>query len=412
MSEETAKADLASLRIQRDVPRAAAASDGKSRTWVWIVLAGVVVATGGLWAWTSHGRVIEVQTARVERLAPATVQSLLTATGYVVAQRKAAVASKGTGRLEVLNVQEGDAVKAGDVIARLEAHDVNASLESARSSVTQAEATLAQARAVEREAKLNFDRVQELRTKDLASQSDFDVAEARYGSAEAGADAARAALETSRAAVKWAEVQVENTIIRAPFDGTVLTKQADVGEVVAPFASSSSSRAAVVTIADMSSLEVEADVSESNIQRIAVGQPCLITLDAFPAEPYRGTVKKIVPTADRAKATVLTKVGFDRLDGRVLPEMSAKVNFLPAQSDLQAVNTATVLSVPQSALVHRDGHDVVFVVRQGRAYATQVEVGQTYGSALEIKSGVQMGDVVVTPVPDALSDRGQVKLKS
>jgi HlyD family secretion protein len=220
-----------------------------------------------------------------------------------------------------------------------------------------------------------------------------------------------AAVAAARANAEYAAVQVENTYIRAPFDGTVLSKHADVGEVVAPFASSASSRGAVVTIADMSSLQVEADVSESNIPRITPGQPCLITLDAFPAEPYRGKVEKIVPTADRAKATVLTKIAFENLDVRVLPEMSAKVNFLPAGSGLADVSTATVLAVPRVAVVERNGRQVVFTVRQGKAYAMPVEVGQTYGGTLEIRSGLAGGEVIVSDVPEGLTDGSRIELK-
>jgi RND family efflux transporter MFP subunit len=189
----------------------------------------------------------------------------------------------------------------------------------------------------------------------------------------------------------------------------VLTKNADVGEVVAPFASSASSRGAVVTLADMTSLEFEADVSESNIRRVRVGLPCIITLDALPAEPYRGRVKKIVPTADRARATVLTKVAFDALDDRVLPEMSANVNFLSAETDSQAIDTRTVLAVPAAALAERDGRTVVFTVREGRAVLASVEVGARYGGAVEIRGGLREGEVVVLDPPSRLRDGGRVQ---
>jgi len=413
MNEETAKSDLSKLRIPRDEPDPG--KPGVRRTapirWPWLVIGAVIVVIALAVVWATRHPVIEVQTATVTRLAPATAQSLLTATGYVVAQRKAAVASKGTGRLEKLNVVEGDQVRTGEVIAQLEATDVTASLQAARAGIAQAEANLEQARAVQQEAKSSYGRVQELRAKSLAAQSDLDIAQAHYETAEANVNAAQAALASARANADYAAVQVENTYIRAPFDGTVLSKHADVGEVVAPFASSASSRGAVVTIADMSSLQVEADVSESNIQQITPAQPCLITLDAFPAEPYRGRVEKIVPTADRSKATVLTKIAFDQIDARVLPEMSAKVSFLPAGTDTQSVTTATVLAVPGSAVAQRDNRPVVFVVRQGQVFATPVEMGQTYGGVIEIRSGVQAGDVVVAVVPERLGDGDKIKLK-
>jgi RND family efflux transporter MFP subunit len=413
MDEESRKTDIASLRIHRDSPAPSASSaPRKGFSWYWAALTVAVAALAIYFIIGSRHSGIEVATAAVSRIAPASAQSLLTATGYVVAQRSASVASKGTGRLEELNVREGDQVKAGDVIARLEAQDVNASLAASRASMKAADAGVELAKAQAREAKLAFDRMEELHTKNLASTAEYDQARAAHESAEANVAAAEASLNASQANVNWAEVQVENTIIRAPFDGTVLTKEADVGEVVAPFASSASSRGAVCTIADMSSLEVEADVSEANIRQIRVEQPCLITLDALPAEPYRGRVKKVVPTADRSKATVMVKVAFDQLDGRVLPEMSAKINFLPDSTEVASVSTETVLTVPSDAVVHRNGVTEVFVVSQGKVSARTVEVGRTYGVALEVKSGVNVGEIVVVSPPESLSDGDSVKLKS
>lgn len=413
MTTDSPRPSLSSLRINRDEPRPSGPSaSSKSRAWLWGLIAVAVVALIGYFFFGRGAAAIEVQTATVQRLAPASAQSLLTATGYVVAQRAAAVASKGTGRLEELRVEEGDQVKAGDIIARLEAADVTASLGAARAAQKEAEAAVEYAKAQAREARLRFDRVSGLRDKQLASEAEYDQARAASESAEANVVAAEAGLRAAAANVEWAEVQVENTIIRAPFDGTVLTKTADVGEVVAPFASSSSSRGAVVTIADMSSLEVEADVSESNIQQIRVGQPCLITLDALPAEPYRGRVKKVVPTADRSKATVMVKVAFDQLDGRVLPEMSAKISFLPSDLQSDAVSTKTVLTVPSSAVVQRNGAAAVFVVKQGRVSMRPVETGQTYGGAVEVRAGVELGDVVVIAPPPQLGEGDAIKLKS
>jgi RND family efflux transporter MFP subunit len=413
MDQEPTRPSLASLRIQRDEPLQTSRSGPvKSRTWIWIAAGLIVVAVVGYVLLGGVKSAVEVQTASVARLAPASAQSLLTATGYVVAQRAAAVASKGTGRLEELRVEEGDRVKAGEIIARLEASDVNAALAAAKAALGQAEAGLESANALGREAKLRFERVEELREKKLASEAEYDQARAAHETAVANIGSAQAGLTVARANVQWAEVQVENTIIRAPFDGTVLTKTADVGEVVAPFASSASSRGAVVTIADMTSLEVEADVSEANIQQIHIDQPSLITLDALPAEPYRGRVKKIVPTADRSKATVMVKVAFDQPDERVLPEMSAKISFLPKTTAAESVSTKTVLTVPSAAVVHRNGASIVFVVRQGRISARPVQTGQTYGGVVEVQSGLELGESVVLTPPDNMQDGDAVKLKS
>lgn len=407
---ESTKPQLSSLRINRDPAPSVPRGQRTLGIWLWVGAAAVVIVAALLFL-RGAGSVVVVETATVQRLNPAGTQSLLTATGYVVAQRNAEVASKGTGRLEILNVEEGDQVEAGDVLARLESSDVEAAHRAARAAVSQAEAEVERAQAVSHEAELNFNRFRDLRAKNLVSDADLESAEARAVSAKAGVTAAEAALRTARADAEYAEVQVENTYIRAPFNGTVLTKNADVGEVVAPFASSASSKGAVVTLADMTSLEVEADVSESNIQRIQLGQPCIIVLDALPAEPYRGRVKKIVPTADRAKATVMTKVSFDHLDGRVLPEMSAKVSFLPIDTDTTALDTRSVVSVAQDAIVEREGAMVAFLVRQGRVTQTQVSIGETYGGAVEIRSGLAVGDVVVLRPIENLGDGDRVKLK-
>jgi RND family efflux transporter MFP subunit len=406
------KPDLSSLRIHRDdIPERDSGHRGRrARAWLWIPSIGVLIVLVILFALQATDQTSAVETAVVQRLSPAAAQSLLTATGYVVAQRKASVASKGTGRLEVLNVEEGDKVQTGDILGQLEADDVNAALRAARAAVGQAEAEVTRAQALATESELTYNRVSELLSRKLVSQAEFDNAEAAYNSAQAIVGAAEAGLRVARADADYATVQVDNTFIRAPFDGTVLTKDADVGEIVAPFASSASSKGAIVTLADMNSLEVEADVSESNIQNITPGQRCVIVLDAFPADPYTGYVKKIVPTADRAKATVMVKVAFDDLDSRVLPEMSAKASFLPADADTSALNASSILAVPVAALSESNNTSIVFVVRQGQVYQTSVQIGRSYGGSIEIKSGLNAGEVVVVRPPANMHDGDAVEL--
>jgi HlyD family secretion protein len=300
------------------------------------------------------------------------------------------VASKGTGRLEYLGVEEGDKVKKGEVIARLEDQDMLAALAQAKAGLDVAKADL-------NDAERSLARTKSLFGSHLASQADLDAAEARFNRVSA-------TIISSEAGVRAAEVGVENTRIRAPFDGTVLTKDADVGEVVAPFASSVNSRGAVVTMADMSSLQVEADVSESNITRVSVGQPCEIVLDAYPDKRYRGLVHKIVPTADRAKATVLTKVVFLERDERVLPEMSAKVTFLSGDSAASQAGGSPLLTVPTSSIVERAGGAAVLAVRDGKAVETSVRTGRVLGNRTEILQGVSQGDqLILDPKPDIVS---------
>lgn len=324
---------------------------------------------------------------------------MLTASGYVVARRKAAVASKGTGRLVFLGVEEGDKVKKGQLIARLEDDDVVATRERARENLRLAEADLY-------EAQKNLERLRILNKRDLVAQADYDSAEARYKRVVAS-------IQVARFGVREAEVAVENTRIIAPFDGTVLKKNADVGEIVAPLAGAASSRAAVVTIADMTSLEVDADVSEANITKVFPRQGCEITLDAYPQHRYPGYVNNIVPTADRAKATVLVKIGFEKYDERVLPEMSAKVTFLSAGAKLDAAAVKPLLTVPAAAVAKRDGRDVVFQMKDERAIEVPVTTGQTIGGLIEITGGLKEGDRVIARVDEQiqagvkLSQRGK-----
>jgi len=391
----TEKPDLSSLRISRET---AETGRGTRRTpWKFILPASILILFAGGYFFLRAGTTVEVDTVAVSLTFPSQANSVLTANGYVVAQRKAAVASKGTGRLVMLAVEEGDKVTRGQVIARLEDGDMVAGLSKAR-------ADLAVAQADSFDARNTLERQRTLMASALTSRAELEAAAARFARV-------KATILSAQAAVEGAAVALENTRIRAPFDGTVLTKNADVGEVVAPFASSASSRGAVVSIADMGSLQVEADVSESNITRIAVGQPCEIVLDAYPEKRYRGAVHKIVPTADRAKATVLTKVAFLEKDERVLPEMSAKVSFLSGELSAAAAAAPPKTTVPASALVERDGRTVAFVVRDGVAAETAVKSGERLGTLIEVKEGLSSGDVVVNHPPAGFSGGSKVKTK-
>lgn len=388
--------DLSSLRIERTEPgRFVKKSKGARRFLLWTMII-LVLGAVFLFGWEKFGSRIEVQLATASLTSPAQAEAVLTASGYVVARTKAAVASKGTGQLVYLGVQEGDTVKKGQVIARLEDKDVVAILNRARENLRMAEADL-------KDAKQSLSRQKTLLEKNLVAPADYDAAEARYKRVVAS-------IESARAAVKEAEAAVEYTRIVAPFDGTVLSKNADVGEIVAPLAGAASSRAAVVTIADLGSLEVEADVSEANLTRVFSAQPCEITLDAYPEQHYPAYVDKIVPTADRAKATVMVKVKFKSYDRRVLPEMSAKITFLPADGG-SAAKTTAVLAIPAGAVAQKNGRQVVYQVKDGRAVEVPVAVGQRMGSLVEIKEGLKTGDKVIARADDRIAAGTRVALK-
>lgn len=393
---ETANIDLTKLRIQREESRQES-PPSQRKTWLLLGAGVLALILAVVVLQSSFSTTNEVEVTTVTFVSPAQASAVLTASGYVVAQRKASIASKATGRLVYLGFEEGDRVKKGEIIARIESADVEASLAQAR-------ATLQQYKAELHDAQQSYQRARDLLERDLIAQAEYDAAKARY-------DRVAASIAVGEAAVKAAEVQVENTIIRAPFDGTILTKNADVGEVVAPFAAGASSRVAVVTIADMTSLEVEADVSESNIERISVGQPCEITLDAYSDKRYRGYVHRIVPTADRAKATVLTKIRFVEKDSRVLPEMSAKVQFL-SKSVTLAEDIQPKLAVDAAAITTRDGKKVVFKVHDNTVTEVPVELGKLMGSSIEILHGISANDKLVLRPPENLTSGSRVKLKN
>jgi RND family efflux transporter MFP subunit len=381
---ETKKANLSSLRIDKTKREEYSNPRVRKKTILWLAIilfvfiACFIIING----WDSiFSTAEEVELTSVILQSPTLADAILTASGYVVAQRQAAVASKGTGRLIYLGVVEGDKVRKDQVIARLENNDIQAQLDEANANLKLSESELI-------EAENNLDRQKELFSSKIISESQLEIAETRY-------KRVLASIELAKARVEAAEVALENTLIRAPFDGTVLTKNADVGEIVAPLAAGANSRAAVVTIADMNSLQVEADVSESNIHRIEVGQDCEITLDAYPDKSYAGLVAKIVPTADRSKATVLVKVGFKKYDEKVLPEMSAKVLFLKEQEKKTVEAEPPLLMIPKSAVVTKNNKKSVFKVKDGKAVEVQIATRRNFSDYLEVTSGVQSGDQVI-----------------
>jgi len=394
----TRDTDLSSLRIDRSSAAGSSPRNSRkiSKIIVWAVVAVVILASIVLLKnWLNPG--VEVQLATASLTSPSQADAVLTASGYVVARRKAAVASKGTGTLVYLAVEEGDRVKKGQVIARLDDSDVMASLQRAQENLRVAEADLY-------DAKTNAERMRTLLKQGMIAQAEYDISEARYKRVVATIDAAKFG-------VREAQVAVDNTRIVAPFDGTVLKKNADVGEIVAPLAGAASSKAAVVTIADMSSLEVDADVSEANITRVASQQNCEIALDAYPQQRYPGYVSNIVPTADRAKATVMVKIKFKAYDQRVLPEMGAKITFLAPGSSSDGTNVKPVLTVPAAAVATRNGRQVVFQIRDERAVEIPVTTGKKLAGLIEITGGLKEGDKVISKADDQIKAGAKVFVK-
>jgi HlyD family secretion protein len=395
------KGELASLKIDRSRPRRS--------PWRWplLLLLPVVLALFALYALRAQQAFsapeVETTVASVSRdVEPSAGTPILTASGYVVARRKAVVSAKIQGRLSELRVEEGSHVRKDEVIARLESNDYQASVERARASVQRAEADLA-----EQQRQLRL--ATELAKQDVLAEDQKEAAESRVRIAEA-------ALAQAKADVDFAEAQLQNTVIRAPFAGVVVKKMAEVGESVAPIppgVNISTSSGAIVALADLATLEVEADVAEANVAKVASGQPAEVTVEAIPNRRYKAVLRQVIPTADRTKATVMVKVTILDKDKDLKPEMSAKVTFLePEKKEAKTAASEPVVLVPRPAVVTRDGRSVVFVVRDGRAQARPVVLGTEREGKVIVEDGLAGGELLVGRPPDDLKDGDAVKVRS
>ena len=397
--------DLSKLRIDKTAVIKGPA--GNRKRIIYGVAAAVVILISVLSLGGFLTPAIKVQAASVSQIYPSQTITLLNASGYVVAQRKAALASKITGRIIELNVEEGSRVRKGDIIARLESNDVTAARDQAAANMKAARANLESAQANLKDAYLAFSRNKQLVKNGYIAQSDFDTSEARYKSAGAAVEAAEQSVKAAAAALKGANVAIDYTVLRSPFDAVVLTKNADIGDIVTPIGATANVQSAVVTVADMNSLVVEVDVSESNIGIVKLGEPCEIQLDALPGMHFRGQTHMIVPTADRTKATIMVKVRFIDKDNHVLPEMSAKVAFLSREVAPDEMKSFTAVS--QSAIVMRDGKRMIFLIEENKAKAVTVTTGKQMGDMVEVLQGAKAGDKVVLKPSDKLHDGSKIK---
>jgi HlyD family secretion protein len=398
--------DLGKLSIDRK-----AAPRPRNRRKTLIISAAIAAAAVVVFLILAGTATHEVQSANVALAYPARGLTVLDATGYVVAQRKASIASKATGRLEWLGVVEGSRVKENEVIARLESGDVGAAREQAGANVKVAAANVEQARAELEDARSAFERSRDLVAKRYISESAHDSAKARYEKARAGLRSSEASLAVAQANYKAAEVDFDQTLIRAPFAGVVLTKNANVGDNITPFSNAMDTKGAVVTIADLDTLEVEADVSESSLSKIKVGQACEIQLDAVPDQRFTGQVNRIVPTVDRAKATVLVKIRFLERSESVLPDMSAKIAFL--ERPLRADEREPVLAVPAATLLEVEGKQHVLRIDEDHAALVEVKVGRTLADQREVGAvtgTLKAGDKIVLKPLDPKFDGDKVEI--
>ncbi|NOT34759.1 MAG: efflux RND transporter periplasmic adaptor subunit [Candidatus Eisenbacteria bacterium] len=386
--------DLSSLRIDRSAP---SRSGGRGKGFV---LAGAVAAVvaAAIAAFGNRTPVVEVTLVESSG-GSAAVGGNITANGYVVARTKASVSAKIPGRLAYLGVTEGSRVKKGQIIARIENADYVASREAARASIGQTQAQLDQ-------AERDLTRARALRERQLISDVELEDASTR-------AAVLRAQIAADRARVGVTDAALENTNVRAPFDGTILRKDAEVGEIVAPSSAGGGlTRTAIVTMADLGTLEVEVDVNEAYIAQVKNAQPSAITLDAYPDTSFKGQVRQVVPTADRQKATVLVKVSITDRDPRILPEMGAKVEFLRASADSTVAAAPRRVTVAVAAVRRADDGDYVWIVEDGKLQKQSVETGTDRGENVDVRSGLTGGEMVVLAPTDKLREGMKVQVKN
>ena len=396
---------LNQLRIDRG---SEPASSGKGRLLLGAA-AGLVAALAlAAWWWTRPGA-IPVHVVVAQALGDggsAGAGSILDASGYVVARRQAAVASKVTGRMVELDIEEGDRVKAGQIIAKLDDSNFRAALNEARAQVEFVKAGLAETQVNLTNAQRNYDRQRSLLEGRFVSQSVVDTA-------QTAVDALRAQLATQRSNVEvahrnqdLAQRGLDDTIVHAPFTGVVIAKSAQVGEIVSPLSAGGGfTRTGIGTIVDMDSLEVEVDVNEAYINRVQPSQPVESVLNAYPDWKIPSHVIAIIPTADRSKATVKVRIGLDLKDGRIVPDMGVRVSFLedkkPAAHDQPR---AEGVLVPSKAVLKQGDEDIVFVLKGQKAQRRTVTLGGTTGDSRQVLAGVIAGETVIVDAPAELKD--------
>ena len=394
--------DLSALKIEREPLNV------NSGRWVkWIVLLVILGGAGaGAWYFLTRERPVEIEVATVTERAAGTSASVLNASGYVTARRRATVSSKVTGKVIEVNVEEGMAVREGQVLARLDDSTLQAALRLYRAQLEAAKRQIPESEVRLEQARVQLQRQERLRKEGLNTPNDIDNAKAEVDSLVARIASAQETVKVAESQIAMQQTAIDDTIIRAPFSGVALSKDAQPGEMVSPVSAGGGfTRTGISTIVDMRSLEIEVDVNESYINRVRSGQGVTAVLDAYPDWQIPANVIAVVPTADRQKATVLVRIGFKQLDPRILPDMGVKVTFLrdadtaaaaASQSAAQAVTLA-----PQSAVKTDSGTTFVFLVTGQTVERRAVKVGGTDGDRVEVLAGLKGGDrVVVAPPPE------------
>ncbi len=417
---------LASLRINRTVEK----SSGR---WWKVLLTLIILGVGGWFVWQNYGdkassvlgdnqnfltdalqKKEEVRLAAVKVKKGRAADAVVVATGYLGSQRQARIGARAAGRINIVLFEEGKKVTKDQLLAELDHKDLDASLAAASASVARSKAALAEQAIMIEQAKNEWQRSQRLRQSRSLSETEYDQARFAYKSARAKYDSMKADIELSEAQRRQTEQLRENMFIRAPFDGTVISKDAEVGESIMPGGmGGGSGRGSVATIADLDNLEIECDVQEDFISRVSVAQEAEISVDAVPDKKYHGKVRMIIPMGDRARATIKVKVAIEDADDLLFPEMSGTVFFLPTDNENEANDEPRIFALSTAVVTDDDGNSVVWVVDgEKRARSIKVEVGEEKDSETEIISGLEGKERVIVRPPEELRDGTLVKVSS
>jgi len=402
--------DLSALKIEREPLNT---GGGRWVKWVFLLL---FLGGAGFWAftWFTRERPIEVEVASVSERAAGTSASVLTGKGYVTARRRATVSSKVTGKVIEVNVEEGMAVRKGQVLARLDDSTLQAALGLYRAQLEAAKRQIPESEVRLEQARVQLQRQERLRKEGLNTPNDIDNAKAEVDSLVARIASAQETVKVAESQIAMQQTAIDDTVIRAPFSGIALSKDAQPGEMVSPVSAGGGfTRTGISTIVDMSSLEIEVDVNESYINRVSAGQPVTAVLDAYPGFEIPASVIAVVPTADRQKATVLVRIGFKKLDPRILPDMGVGVTFL-READASAASQSAAQSVtlvPQGAVKTDSGTTFVFLVNGQTVERRAVKIGGTDGDRVEVLAGLKGGDRIVIAPPTDLAAGKQIVAK-
>jgi RND family efflux transporter MFP subunit len=402
--------DLAALRIPQEER-----GGGSSRAGlVSAIVIGVLALAGGAWYWSANLQAasVKVASATVKAGGASAPGSILNASGYVVARRRATVSSKVTGKVMDVLIEEGHAVRAGQILAHLDDTQARAALALAEAQLSASRKSMAEDDARLAQAELALQRRQALLKEQVVGKAEVDDAQSQV-------DATRARIEFSRQQIGVAERQVElqktmldDMVVHAPFDGMVISKDAQPGEMISPVSAGGGfTRTGIGTIVDMRSLEIEVDVNETYINRVKDGQKVEAVLDAYQDWRIPAHVITTIPSADRQKATVKVRIGFDGLDPRILPDMGVKVSFLADSPAPGQAPVAPRVIVPKAAVRSSDGKSIVFVLKEDRVERRAVSIGIENGDQVELVSGVSAGERVVVDAPPTLKDGDKVKVQ-